>query len=70
LCRFLSSDGKWFAYEVFGIGSKKSLIVAGAREGKPYDYVSGDRLSFLPNGAVAYVARDGARFVRVTQSVQ
>ncbi|MEE8200108.1 MAG: hypothetical protein V3R29_02980 [Candidatus Acidoferrales bacterium] len=64
-----SPDNQHFAYEAHDIGNGKSLVVVDGQEGKLYDQVMMS-LSFSGESSITYVAREGRKFYRVTQTVQ
>ena len=70
-----SDDSRHFAYEVHGPPDKnakgKSLVVTDGQEGKLYDEVIHRSMSlFSGEGSVTYVAREGRKFYRATQSAR
>lgn len=68
-----SADGQGVAYRVNGLNnagglkSGKSLVVFNGREGRHYDAVYPNTLSFDGGEKLNYTARDGRRLVRVTE---
>ncbi len=69
-----SADGQGVAYRVNGLNAGalklgKSLVVVNGREGRHYDAVYTNTLSFDGAEKATYTARDGRRLVRVTVTV-
>jgi Tol biopolymer transport system component len=62
-----SPDSRHLAYEAQG--PLKSWIVIDGREGKPYQQVLWGSLFFTSNDSVTYVAVEGKKLYRVTQSI-
>lgn len=68
---FRFSPGKdHFAYEVVGAQKDRDMVVCDGMEGKLYDALFTGSLKFLDDQTLEFVARDGRRFLRVTQSFE
>jgi hypothetical protein len=66
-----SPASRRFAYEVHDAGRQlRSLIVLDGLEGKSYEAVFSNSLRFTDEDTVVYVAREGRRYLRVTQSLR
>ncbi|MBZ5527031.1 MAG: hypothetical protein LAN71_03890 [Acidobacteriia bacterium] len=65
------SPGKdHFAYEVEGAQKDRDMVVCDGLEGKLYDNLFIGSLKFLDDQTLEFVARDGRRFLRVTQTLE
>jgi Tol biopolymer transport system component len=63
-----SPDSRRVAILVHGMEKNKDMIAIDGQEGKVYDLILRSR--FISNDAFEYIARQGQKFYRVTQSVQ
>lgn len=66
---WFSDTGKHFAYLVVGAEGQKDRVIFDGLEGKLYDSVFLHSLKSIDDSTIEFVAQDGRRFLRVTQSL-
>lgn len=64
-----NSNGKHFFYEVRGARGDRDLVVFDGMEGLLYDAVFRNSTKFIDDTSIEFVAREGQKFLRVTQSL-
>ncbi len=64
-----NSDRKHYAYEVIGASGDRDVVVVDGMEGKYYDSVFRGSTKFIQDDVVEYIAQDGGKFYRVSQSL-
>jgi len=64
-----NSGRKHYAYEVIGGSGDRDVVVVDGMEGKYYDTVFRGSTKFIQDDVIEYIAQDGGKFYRVTQSL-
>ncbi len=65
-----TADGRHYFYEILGAEGDRDRVIFDALEGKLYDAVFRNSTRFIDEQTVEFVARDGKRFLRVTESLE
>jgi hypothetical protein len=64
-----NSDRKHYAYEVIGASGDPDVVVVDGMESKYYDSVFRGSAKVIQDDVVEYIAQDGGKFYRVSQSL-